>query len=704
LPENKRFGELVADSGFTQLKSASFGHNTCLFGIFALKGRSRPGNNSLFFWFSSLEVRNEVTVLILQDRSIGLESRQDDLRRFQLFPLFLYVSNEQELRDYLGRRKADILLLVSRFFELSLEDVSDAIRRAGLDIPIIVILPSGQETEGMALLKRGAHNYLLESELQRLTPAIFLALREADRKETEDNIREPKIPALPQGTFEPAALNRIPIAEVLIGNLIDLVTELDLKGTILYESPSITQQLGYAQEELIGRNAFTMIHPLDVPRILPIFMVALASPGIPHSARFRFRHKNGSWRLLESVGKAVESKSGGRHVVVTSRDVTDEARKPVTIANTEARFMDVVEGLGEGVLITDVSDKILYANKQMEEFIGYDVVEMLGKLSYKLFLSEEAWPIYMQQKEKWLLGHREEYELSVPRKDGALLCMHVNISPYRDKDGRIIGTIAAFTDITKRKAAEGEVQRAFERLQVEKERAEEMNRLKTSFLSNVSHEVRTPLNSILGFSSLLTEMLEGTEFAEYATTIHTSGRRLFETIEGILDLSRVESNTVVLNPRHLSLESETRRAVRSLEQQALEKGLDMVVESPGPMNALIDPHYLGRILLNILGNAIKFTYTGTVRVILAESNSGEMIEIKVIDTGIGISEEFLPRLFEEFYQESSGLARTFEGTGLGLRIAKRLVELMGGSISVESEKGRGSAFTITLPRNIEGAV
>ncbi|MFI5200783.1 MAG: PAS domain S-box protein [Candidatus Kapaibacterium sp.] len=646
-------------------------------------------------------MRNELTVLILQDRSIGLESLQDDLRRFQLFPLFLYAATANELRDSLVRRNANVLLLVQQYFELTFEEVADAVRRAGKEIPIVVILPNGEEAEGMSLLKRGAQDYLLESELQRLAPTVYLALRERARGGTEENNRARRAaPTSAQATFELAASDKAPTAEALIGNLIDLVTEVDIKGTILYESPSITQQLGYTQEELIGRNAFTMIHPLDVPRVMPIFMVALASPGVPHAARFRFPHKNRSWRTLESVGKAIVTKDGARHVIVISRDVTDEARKPVTIGNTEARFMDVVEGLREGVLITDMSDKILYANKQMEEFIGYDATELLGKISYQLLLPKEAWPTYMEQKEHWLIGHREEYEISIPHKGGALLCMHVNISPYRDRDGRIVGTLAAFTDITKRKEGEEEVQRAFARLQVEKDRAEEMNRLKTSFLSNVSHEIRTPLNSILGFSSLLSEMLEGTDMGEYAMTIRSSGQRLFETIEGILDLSRVESNTVVLNPKLVSLETEARRAVASLESQAREKGVDIVVESPGPMNAMIDSHYMGRIFLNLIGNAIKFTQAGVVRVILAESNPSGYIQIKFADTGIGISEEFLPHLFEEFYQESSGLARKFEGTGLGLRIAKRLLELMGGTISVESEKGKGSCFTVRLPTNV----
>lgn len=272
------------------------------------------------FYFRSLppKMQNEATVLILQDRSIGLESLQDDLRRFQLFPLFLYAASAHELREYLTRRSADVVLLVQHYFELSFEDVVDAVRRSGREIPIVVILPSGQEANGMTLLKRGAQDYLLESELHRLPPSIFLAIRDRSRRDQSLKGRgdglmlRPTAPVPEQAVFEPAFSDRIPSAEALIGNLIDLVTEVDIKGTILYESPSILQQLGYTQEELIGRNAFAMIHPLDIPRIMPIFMVALASPGVPHAARFRFPHKNRSWRTLESVGKAIVTKEGAR--------------------------------------------------------------------------------------------------------------------------------------------------------------------------------------------------------------------------------------------------------------------------------------------------------------------------------------------------------------------------------------------------------
>ncbi len=647
-------------------------------------------------------MKNEVTILILQDRPIGLEALQDDLRRVQLFPFFSYVANAKELRSSFERPAADVILLVNRYFDLSFEDVQYELRKQKREIPIIVILPKGEELRGMELIKRGAQDYLLESELQRLAPSIFLATRDHPVQTIEDaeGSDRKKAEAPPVRFGQPASSNE-GSAESLIGNLIDIVTELDLVGNILYESPSVTEQLGYGQEELIGRSAFALVHPLDVPRVTSVFMVALARPGIPHSVRFRFKHKDGSWRILEAVGKSVVTKEESRHIIVTSRVMKEEPKSRVVIGESEAHFMYVVEGLGEGILVTDTADAILYANKQMEEFTGHEVSQIIGKLSYQLFLPEQAWPTYLQQKEKWLLGNREEYEISVPKKDGSLLCMHVNVSPYRNSEGHITGTLAAFADITKRKQAEEEIQRTFEHLKSAKEHAEEMNRLKTSFLSNVGHEVRTPLNSILGFSSLMNETLMGTEYATYASAIHTSGKRLLDTFESILDLSRVESNTLELAPISISLDAEIYRIAALLGPQAREKGLDMAIEVKAPLHAMVDPHYFERVLKNLINNAIKFTASGFVRIQLDRSYDPDRAHIKIMDSGIGISDEFLPHIFEEFYQESDGLARNYEGTGLGLRIAKRLLDAMGGTLSVESTKGQGSCFTISLPLQTE---
>jgi PAS domain S-box-containing protein len=643
----------------------------------------------------------------LEDRPIGLESLQDNLRRVQLFPFFSFAGTAPELRESLARQKPDLILFVERYFELSLHEILHALQKNNFDTPVIVIgsaakVSGDADRHALEMLRNGAHDFLLDTELDRLPRAIYVALR--DRKEiVSPPLNETESEA---SVFSPEVLasgqNR-PDSSALIEYLIDIVTELDVVGTILYESPSIQPVLGYTQEELVGRNAFSLIHPLDVPRVLPVFMVALASPGIPHSARFRFKHADGSWRTLESVGKAIVDESGARKIVITSRNITEQRREHIVLGDTEARFMAVVEGLGEGLLITDTSDKILYSNHRMAELTGYDVQELLGKRSYQIFLPEEAWEIYMQQKMKWLLGNREEYEITILRSDRSPICTHVNISPYRNSEGHIVGTLAAFIDITNRKRSEEEVQKAFAHLQAAKDHAEEMNRLKTTFLANISHEIRTPMTSILGFASVLTESLAGSEYEEYASMIEESGKRLLETINGILDLAKVESNKVDLSPTLVPINEEIKTIVKLLEPQAERKGLTISIETTGSIQAYLDKHYFGRILLNLIANAIKFTERGSVKVATRPCEAEGMMEIKVIDTGVGISENFLPYLFDEFKQESVGWGRNYEGTGLGLTITKRLIDLMGGSIQVESIKGAGSTFTVFLPININGA-
>jgi PAS domain S-box-containing protein len=652
-------------------------------------------------------VKNEVNVLILEDRPIGLESLQDNLRRVQLFPFFSFAATAQELQESLSRQKPDLILFVERYFQLSLDEILHALQKNNYDTPVIVIasaakLSGDADRHAIEMLRNGANDFLFDSELARLPRAIYLALRDRNTM-VSGRLEEREGEASGFGSMVLPPIQNRPDSSTLIEYLIDIVTELDVVGTILYESPSILPVLGYTQEELIGRNAFSLIHPLDVPRVLPVFMVALASPGIPHSARFRFKHVDGSWRTLESVGKAIMDESGARKIVVTSRDITEQRREHIVLGDNEARFMAVVEGLGEGVLITDTSDKILYSNKRMAELTGYEVQELLGKRSYQIFLPEEAWEVYMQQKTKWLLGNREEYEITILRSDRSPICMHVNISPYRNSEGHIVGTLAAFIDITNRKRSEEEVQKAFAHLQAAKDHAEEMNRLKTTFLANISHEIRTPMTSILGFASVLTESLTGTEYEEYASMIEESGKRLLDTINGILDLAKVESNKVDLSPTLVPIDHEIKTIIKLLEPQAERKGLGLSIETSGNLQAYLDKHYFGRILLNLIANAIKFTEHGIVTVTAHPCDAEGMMEIKVIDTGIGISENFLPYLFDEFKQESVGWGRNYEGTGLGLTITKRLVELMGGSIQVESIKGAGSTFTVCLPINLNGA-
>lgn len=233
-----------------------------------------------------------------------------------------------------------------------------------------------------------------------------------------------------------------------------------------------------------------------------------------------------------------------------------------------------------------------------------------------------------------------------------------------------------------------------------KEKAEESAKLKSTILMNMSHEIRTPLTSILGFAEVLEEEIEG-DHLQFAELIRKSGERLLDTLNSVLDMSQLEANSMTIEATRLDVVERVEEILDMFEAQAKENDLYLTVETNTdgePVWAEMDESFLDRIVDNLVGNALKFTEEGgvTVRV----EDHGDTLRLEVEDTGIGISEEFLPHLFDAFKQESTGLRRSHEGTGLGMAITKRLVELMDGTIEVDSEEGVGTTFIIDLPREI----
>jgi PAS domain S-box-containing protein len=271
---------------------------------------------------------------------------------------------------------------------------------------------------------------------------------------------------------------------------------------------------------------------------------------------------------------------------------------------------------------------------------------------------------------------------------GPDLMVEAILSPILDGRGTVEGILFSARDITERHRFELELIAA-------KRKAEEMARLKSAFLANMSHEIRTPLAVILGYTTLLREDASDESLA-LIRIIEESGNRLLDTLNSVLDLAQLEGRGVVLSPHLMDVRKAVQESVDLLESVAVRKALYVRFEPPlHDVYAYLDRVCLTRVLNNLIGNAIKFTRDGGVTVRL--TNDDGHIYISVKDTGIGIAEGFLNDLFEDFKQESMGDSRLHEGSGLGLAITKRLVELMGGRITVESEKNRGSEFTVKLP-------
>jgi two-component system sensor histidine kinase/response regulator len=362
------------------------------------------------------------------------------------------------------------------------------------------------------------------------------------------------------------------------------------------------------------------------------------------------------------------------------------------LRDSEHRYRQILEMAPIGIAI-HTDGKVVYANpysakvmaaREANEIIGMDIKDIIHP-------DDQASTI--DRIKRLVAGEKGLYpaeELFV-RKDGVPISVEVNSSVIEYKNKQSFQVIVS--DITARKHMTEELIKA-------KEEAEQMSKIKSTFLANMSHELRTPLVGILGYSELLTNMLHEEDTKDMANTINVSGRRLLHTLNLILDLSRVEANQQDIHWEIIELNHFIRDKVKLFEIVAMNKGLELSFNSQSKDICLnTDSRLLDHVVNDLINNAIKYTDKGKVSVHLTieQTISGNEILIKVVDTGIGIPQHQQGIIFDAFRQVSEGLDRSFEGTGLGLTISKRYVELLGGRITLESKVGSGSAFTVIFP-------
>ena len=357
------------------------------------------------------------------------------------------------------------------------------------------------------------------------------------------------------------------------------------------------------------------------------------------------------------------------------------------------RLSSAVEQSPGTIVITDINGNIEYCNAKFTELSGYSPQEVYGKNPRILKSGMQPADIYRDLWTTITIGEQWRGELLNRKKNGELYWEFASISPLRNPNGMITHYLKVAEDITDRKQVEQALSHA-------KEAAERASQAKSEFLANMSHEIRTPMNVIIGMTDYLLKSDIQQEFSDYIGMVNDSAKLLLSIINQILDFSKIEAGKLEIDKIPFRMKETIERLVKILSNSANEKGilLDLRFQEDIPDYVLGDPIRLQQVLINLIGNAIKFTDQGEIKISLKAVNKGETFVtflVSVEDTGIGIPREKLSQLFQSFSQVDNSLARQYEGTGLGLAISKRLVELMGGTIGVESEPGIGSRFHFT---------
>ncbi|MEF8796920.1 MAG: PAS domain S-box protein, partial [Salinivenus sp.] len=474
----------------------------------------------------------------------------------------------------------------------------------------------------------------------------------------------------------------------LLNAVDDLFFAIDEEAQFQRWNARVPEVTGYSEKELEEITAFDLVPEDERERVAARIADAFGTGGA--QVEVPLLQKDGTTTPYEFIGSLVEHPEGDRHLVGIGRDIADRKERERLLQQAETFFQRAQDAL----FLIDVHwdrDEPAFAvrrvNPAYESKTGLSNEEVRGASLQEILGPEAARRV--ETRYRRCVDRREplEYEERIPF-DGTMRYWTTRIAPVV-VDGEVRQIVGTTRDVTERK-------RRREKLKEAKDTAEEADRIKSALLSNMNHEFRTPLTSIISFSELLSREPELAE--TFADRILGGGRRLLHTLNTVMDFAQLEAGSVSPTPIHVDVNSLVQSTVNTFSH-LIDQDLSVQIHEPaGPLRASLDEHHVERVLTHLIHNAIKFTEEGTIEITLRETPDG--VEVSVSDPGIGIDPEVLPRMFDEFAQASSGSDRTHEGNGIGLTIVKRLVARMDGDVTLHSTPGAGTEATVRLP-NLE---
>jgi PAS domain S-box-containing protein len=484
-------------------------------------------------------------------------------------------------------------------------------------------------------------------------------------------------------------------------------------GKILTINDNLCKVMGYNQEDLIG-SSHKILSSGQHDRAFWADMWSTIMAGKTWRGEVCNRAKDGSLHWLDSVFTPIHGEDGAIERFLALRiDITERKRAEAERNRANVLLEKILESATEtSIIATDPTGIITIFNSGAERMLGYDAGDMIGKQTPALFhvaeeveqrgreltaelgVQVEGFQVFVCKPE---IDGAEAREWTYVRRDGTCVQVMLVVTAIRDEEGGILGYLGVAQDITQRKHAERHLRNA-------KEAAEAASVAKGQFLANMSHEIRTPMNAVLGMLTLVQRTALDSRQQDYVFKAHSAATSLLGLLNDILDLSKIEAGRLELDLHPFELDAILRDLAIVLAVSGKGQEVEMLFDiSPNLPRAYIgDSLRLRQVLLNLGGNALKFTEQGQVVISISEVSPGPaetMLRMAVTDSGIGIERDKLTKIFDAFQQAESSTTRRFGGTGLGLAITQRLVEMMGGTLEVESELGNGSRFwfDIRLP-------
>lgn len=460
---------------------------------------------------------------------------------------------------------------------------------------------------------------------------------------------------------------------------------------VVYANKAACEQLGYDIGEFVGLELSALDIDTSAEAVADIKVKLNESPK-PRHFESRFRCGDGSLIDVEITVFLAQDEERTVHVA-TFKDITEQKRAASEISHQRTTMRALVSSIPDPIFYQDHEGRYLGCNDAYAAIVGRTVAEIPGLTCEDLFPPHVAAAIRTRDKAIMQSLQRVSAEYWVTYPDGRRALLDTIVSPLRFEEGKRGGLLGVSRDITDRKEKEDAIRRA-------KESAEEATQMKSDFLANMSHEIRTPMNAIIGMSHLALKTDLTPRQRDYITKVQSSGQHLLGIINDILDFSKVEAGKLTIENIDFELDKVLDNVANLITEKCNDKGLELIfsIAPDVPPKLVGDPLRIGQILINYANNAVKYTERGEVVIaarVKERTGREVLLHFSVTDTGIGLTDEQISRLFQSFSQADSSTTRKFGGTGLGLAISKNLAGLMGGEVGVTSESGSGSTFWFT---------